>query len=286
MTKNQFKKPLMKCLRETYGAEYEASLIYTSVNNGAGHECLSFREKGADHVITIGTDSLFELYRNEGESFENLALKITGYYTAFTEAAKEASCGKLEKLASNIYCRLVNFEMNRQRLMNVPHEKRLDMAVVYYYRLSLSAGEHAGVVIDYAKFVDREKEEFIREAAWENTLRDEPPAFCLLSDLIGVMPGNEMPLYVITNSDRYYGAICIFYPGFMKKISDRIGSDLYILPSSIHECLVLPAGCVENSRNLREMVHTINRAELDRDEILSDSVYYYDRKKDRISIDI
>jgi len=287
MTKNQFKKPLIKGLKDMYGEEYEASLTYTSINNGAGHECLSFREKGADYMITIGTDSLYEIYRNDGESFENLGKKIMDYYMAFTEAAKEASHGNLDLLRENIYCRLVNYEMNRERLETVPYEKRLDLAVVYYYRLSLFGAENAGVVIDYAKFVDKDNEQIIREAAWENTLRDEPPAFCLLSDLIGTMPGSsDLPLYVITNSERYYGAICLFYPGFMKQISDMIGSDLYILPSSIHECLVLPAGCIGSSRTLKEMVHTINRSELDRDEILSDSVYYYSRKKDRISIDI
>ena len=286
MTRNQFKKQLVTYLNEIYGEIFHAGLTYTSVNNETGHECLSLKAMDNDYSITIDIVSLFIVFQNEGESFDLISDKILEYYKAFTLAAEEAAHGRIEKLKDHIYCRLVNYEMNRNKLSSIPYDKKLDMAVIYYYRLALSENETAGVVIDYSKFVNEENEELIKKAAWENTLRDEPAQLCPLSELIGAQDKCEMPVFVLSNCNKYFGAICMFYPGILKDIANTLDSDLYIIPSSIHECLLLPTECFESSAGIREIVHTVNRTELGREEILSDSVYLYRRKKDSISIDI
>ena len=140
------------------------------------------------------------------------------------------------------------------------------------------------MILDYTKFVNSENEELIREAAWKNTLRDEPAAVCPLSELINEK--SNAPIYVLSNIERYYGAVCMYYPGLMKMISEELESDLYIIPSSVHECLLLPTDYFGECFFIKDMVHQVNRSELERSEILSDSVYIYNAKKDRISIDI
>ena len=283
MNKNEFKKRLMNHLRKAC-SEYDSGLTYSSINNEAGHECISFRKRSDSITITIGIDSLFQIFRNEKEDFNILSDRIISYYDSFIGMAKNAAEGDIQMLQDNVYCRLINYNMNKLRLKNIPHEKKLDMAVVYTLRLHMSENENAGVILDYSKFVNRQNEDLIREAAWKNTLRDEPAAVCPLSELID--EESEMPIYVLSNMERYYGAICMYYPGLLKAIAKEMQEpELLIIPSSVHECLLLPADYFCDCMYIKDMVHQINRAELERSEILSDSVYIYDSKKDRISID-
>ena len=66
-------------------------------------------------------------------------------------------------------------------------------------------------------------------------------------------------------------------------ISKKCDSDLYLLPSSIHEFLALPANSLEPEA-LEKMVKQVNRTEVATEEVLSDTVYFYDRKKKKVSI--
>ena len=95
--------------------------------------------------------------------------------------------------------------------------------------------------------------------------------------------GNET-MYVASNSDRVNGSAVILYPGLLKDFADRIGKPFFILPSSIHECLFVPADERISADVLRQMVHEVNEAEVAPDEVLSDSVYYYDPETDIFEI--
>ena len=285
MSKNEFKKLLITYMKEHYFEDYEIGVTYSSVNNEAGHECISVRRKEDVSIVTIGVSSLYEVYKSDGCSFSEITDKIMSYYDEFINITDMTGIGKKDFLFENVYCRLVNYEMNKKLLQRVPHERRLDMAVIYFMRFSLSENENAGVIIDYDRFVGKEDEELLKESAWENTMRDEPAVVCPLSDIVGSAGNDDAPVYIVSNIDKYYGAVCIYYPELLKMVAEELGSDLYILPSSIHECLVIPTYLFTDSEGLKKMVHDVNRGELKRHEILSDSVYYYNLKKDCISID-
>lgn len=47
-------------------------------------------------------------------------------------------------------------------------------------------------------------------------------------------------MYVLTNSEKYWGAVSIIYGGVLEKIAEKIGKDYFVLPSSIHECMIVP----------------------------------------------
>ena len=93
-----------------------------------------------------------------------------------------------------------------------------------------------------------------------------------------------IPLLVLTNSRRYLGAACILYRGVLERFAKKLGENLYILPSSVHEVILLPETKVNSSKNLLRMVMEVNRTQLAPEEVLSDTVYYYDRKSGKISI--
>lgn len=91
---------------------------------------------------------------------------------------------------------------------------------------------------------------------------------------------DRIPMYVLTNRQKLQGAAVILYPGVLKKFAEEIKQDFYVLPSSIHEVILVPAKSVEDAGMLRDIVSDINRTQVAPDEILADSVYFYSQKRD------
>lgn len=97
------------------------------------------------------------------------------------------------------------------------------------------------------------------------------------------IPDEECGMAVLTNTEKLYGANGFLRKDLLKKYAERIGKDLYILPSSVHELLVVPKGSVDVEQ-LREMVREVNDNEVDDVDILSYTVYEYNRVLDNISV--
>ena len=91
-------------------------------------------------------------------------------------------------------------------------------------------------------------------------------------------------MYVLTNTDCCLGAACILYPYMIKHLAEEMKGSFYILPSSVHECIIVPAFYVYNEADLGEMVRDMNATHVRPEEILSDSVYYCEYRTGEIKI--
>lgn len=189
-----------------------------------------------------------------------------------------------------IYCRLVgqeHFPGNPERVL---HESFLDMRVIYDLRVKVSSGEYLGMIIrkeNLAKWGLDEQQ--IKKLAWANTLRDEPAHFLSMDEILregtGSLEQMDKKLYVLTNRSRHLGAVCLLYPGCLAQIAEQVGGNFFVLPSSIHECLILKCSADIKAAYLREMVRSINKTEVAEKEVLTDSVYRYIQSEDRLKID-
>ena len=118
---------------------------------------------------------------------------------------------------------------------------------------------------------------------------NEPPVFRKMEEMLQefadpeqcIITG-ESPLYVATVQSRAYGASVMAYPGFTEAAADYINGDYYIIPSSVHEILILPEPCAPGVNDLESMIVQINEKVVEPAERLSDQVYHYDRKRKRI----
>lgn len=97
-----------------------------------------------------------------------------------------------------------------------------------------------------------------------------------------IMPEDDI-LYVITNTKKLDGACSILYENNIHELATKLGTDLYILPSSIHECIALSVDAVELS-DVVGLVETSNRTQVSLDERLSDRVYYYNKDSRSFSL--
>ena len=133
-------------------------------------------------------------------------------------------------------------------------------------------------------------EKTLKEVAWNNMHNYFPPEFASMSNILRSLGYNEIPegaelieMYVLTNKDKHYGAAYMFDTEVMSRIAEEIGGDIVVLPSSIHESILLRKGKDTDFDTLREMVKEVNRTQLLPTEILSDEVYQYSRDTQTLS---
>jgi len=86
------------------------------------------------------------------------------------------------------------------------------------------------------------------------------------------------PMYVISNEQQLQGAAAVFYPGMMEAAARELKGDFFLLPSSVHEMLLVPDDGNMTAAELSTMVSTVNRQEVAPELRLSDNVYHYDAK--------
>ena len=120
-------------------------------------------------------------------------------------------------------------------------------------------------------------DQLLRDAQMSSA-RMRPAFFAPLRQVLGLAPQEEtdtreIPMYVLSCIDARFGASVLLYPGVLAGISRKLEDDIYIIPSSVHELLILRASDVDDPQGLIDMIREVNRTEVSPGEILSDSLY-------------
>lgn len=188
------------------------------------------------------------------------------------------------QVKSSLFVDVVGTERNQEMLSDAPHTNFEDLSMVY--RIRFPVGEDGfGSVLVSNSMLERfgvDKEQLHRDAL-ENAPQIRPAAVRTMGSVLG-MPGGsagdgDAQLYVVTTEDMYKGAAAIFYPGMMQACDRMLAQDYYILPSSVHEVLLLPDDGKVQAEELQRMVTEINGMVVEPHEQLTDSVYHYDSKE-------
>ena len=177
-----------------------------------------------------------------------------------------------------IYC-LVNYEMNKERLNGYIYERFLDLAKVYYVNMTLTDRSMGKVMIRKEMLrIWGVNENIVKQCGEKNTPEIYPvQCMCLQQNPLGDETddeGKSLKMILVSNVTMHEGARVMVYPDMMKKLAEKEQSDLFIIPSSVHEILVVPysEGEVET---LLSMIKDVNSSCIDREEVLSDSLYIY-----------
>lgn len=197
-----------------------------------------------------------------------------------------------EKIKSEILFQVINAKRNRELLEQIPHEICLDLALVFFY-MEESGDCRKNIYLfnnEQMRQYEVTKEE-LRTWAMENTPRLLPVSFHSIREVLREFQlGNEaekkaeqVPMYVLTNVRMFFGAACLFYPRVLASIANAVQDDLYILPSSVHECIILPASDTYTRDELEKIVCEVNVTQVPEQEILSDCVYFYQKDARKIS---
>jgi hypothetical protein len=246
----------------------------------------------------------YEEYKN-GTAIKTLAERIQILYQeAVCGGEKQAVDLSYESCASRIVFRLVSYEQNQKMFQTVPYIRFLDLAVIFYIVVRKDEKGVGSIRVNRQLM-----EEWgldlgaVFTLARENTQRLFPEKMCSIEAVMKQILSEEWEEreedsfhgipehgaaggepYVLTNDSGINGAAVILYSNTLKKVGEVLEKDFYLLPSSIHEMIIIPRQADVQEADLYDMVSEVNQSCVAKDEILSDSVYCYEREEESIRI--
>ena len=311
MTYKQFLEKIKQGVCDFMGGEVEVIMSTIMKNNGIFMDGLSIIEDGKNISPTIYINGYYEEYK-QGKSISSIIYDIVAIYEdgKLKENINVEFFVDYEKVKTRIVFKLINYKKNKKLLEQVPHRKFLDLAVVYYcIVLNDVLGNATILVYNAHKTLWNITEEDLYKKAKENTPNILGVEFKSMEEIIEEVLTDELhkkkqdenaeeelkawltetfskkeekgsaPMYVLTNKTRIFGASCLLYENILEVLGKKINHDYYILPSSIHEVIIVPSWKEEDPEMLKNMVKDVNTNQVEVEEVLSDEIYYYSREK-------
>ena len=258
------------------------------------HGCLLRRNES--HIApTLYMENFYDLYK-DGMSVGETADAMLKICVNSLDDVREFDFAPedWESVRKMIGMKVLGYERNPELLQRVPYIRYEDLAVVFIFVLK-EAGITGGVAVitsELSGLWGISAEELFAQARQSAPVLLEP-VVSNIRNMIGDCPEeveeiiddpeNAVDMYILTNKSQTYGASALFYPGLLEKITDYLCGGFYILPSSVHEVILIPEAAGEPDA-LRRMVQEVNRCEVPEDMILSDNVYYYDPEEKQFRI--
>ena len=294
VTYEDFKKELLNNRETVLPEELKSAQLSIEHVDKLNHsyDALMIRMPGSNAAASFELDGFYESHK--GETPEQMIGSLREVLDSLDlEKGKMLSDAgewleNYDNVKDSLYVRCSNAVTNAGVLQSCPHNTLGDLAFTAHVGLEWQEG----TTPDYTTAVtDRlldvwgiEKAELFHDAVANSVKR--LPANCRpLSDVLIGLSGSDIPvypapddgLYVLTNNQSMDGAAVVIYPGLLDEIRNQIG-DFYMIPSSVHEFLILSDGANVSIEALEAMVRDVNSSVLREEEFLSNRLYHYDGK--------
>jgi hypothetical protein len=298
MNFDEFIKEFTERLRESMGNEYRFTQQTSDGMNGTVRHSLTIIHPDSSLHPCIHMEEQYEYYKLVENNMELTIERILTQLKEHTllQDFDLSTFDAWDLAKQHIYGKLINTKENGRQLVNIPNRNFLDLSLVYYFRVPLESkeGHYAVIQIDNRRMQSWDvDEDTLYRVAMENM-----DAFQLFNmqdylmealDTVGndiIDTKDKLPLYVLTNESRRYGAAEILNPDALRHMVDLLKDDFWILPSSIHEFIIIPVHFGHEAAELERMVEQVNNTQLPLNEILSFHVYRYSRETGEITIAI
>lgn len=281
---NDFYSALEKAM-EPSGGKLQA--VDIPKNNGM-MKGISIRFPNIDIAPTVYPDFYYQDLK-DGKPMEKIVSDIRSDIMRTAPSVSRFDINNIthEGAITHLRAAVVNYDKNKDWLSKIPHERMEDLAV--YAKWDFENGYTAKINDFFLAKTQLTKEEALKiaktntahssrfegmDAIMSGILTDEG----MDQELSEAMTREfqSAPFHVLTTESGIDGASLIACPDVLKAVQKQIGEDFYILPSSIHETLILPKSQMDDVEGLKAMVSTINENEVEPEERLSDNVYEYD----------
>ena len=269
MTYYQFIHAVEEKIKKEVKEERKISVHTNIKNNGVKRTGIMISENGINISPTIYLEEYFQQFKR-GYPLELIVKDILSLYEKirFQNSWKEG-----EKVKSY-----------RKLLEDVPYKEYLDLAIVYYVLLEMDEYGMASMLVrrEHLKMW-KVSEEDIYYRACKNTQKLLPYDFSTMRSVIMELLeiGREIEeqtgkMYILSNVMRSYGACAMMYPDLLRKIGEELEENYYILPSSVHETIIVAESEAPGKEELCEMIEEINETQVEEEEVLSNRAYYYE----------
>lgn len=305
MNYQEFKERLLADVKtRTQQQNVDVELIQQEVRKN-NHTLLDgLMLKGESNVApTVYFNDLYNAYQ-KGETMEHLVLHVMEcIQDPFAQQVFDVSQQlQWDVLKDKVIFQVIGAEENRDIHKRIPARKEQDMLLSY--RIMLDAGENgmASLLVDQTlqKRLGVSEEELYQaaicnmpvllpptfqsmEAVFDEILTDTPNKVISLDDSLQNIEKGGM-MYVLTNPQKMYGAANIFYPDVMDKIAQAFDNNMIVLPSSLHEAILIPYDKSMQIQELKNMVKEINANQVAPQDRLTNQVYVYDKEEKQLII--
>jgi hypothetical protein len=275
------------------GDRYEISDTVTMKNNTTEYTGIMFQKKTENVAPTIYIEDLYERYKIQEVTIQDAIKEVICRYEKSIKGMQRINGLSVDYAScqDRIIYRLVSKERNLFLLKDMPYIPFLDMAITFHLVVSIddSCMQSLKITRELQQRWGVSVEQLLKLAK-KNTPELLPARVCELSQLMkcyintrefmleqeeDLTNEEKIDMIVVSNELGINGAAVMLYDGVMEQIANEYDSDLYLLPSSIHEIIVVPAGEEDLHETFSSMVNNINQRYVDEDEVLSDRVYIY-----------
>lgn len=278
--------------------DMKCEVVEKERNNGQRRVGITFSRPGQEIAPVIYVEPFYKSVQ-QGEPLEDVMREIARTVELEMKNRPPITASQIseyDRIKEYLGVKLVNTKANRRNLKDITHIEMEDMSLIPVIRFPMPEQEMYGNM----KITEELRRAWgvsvhdIFEQAWKN---EEPPVLQELGDavsygedihdLFAVERLTNDTMYVLTNQRAIDGAIQIALPGVMKKLSELLPKGFFIIPSSIHETLIMPKGMEIQGlemtpKEMGQMLRVINQGYVEKNEILSDRIYEYDKESGKI----
>lgn len=292
MSREEFTKELIDIVAKKLGTACLVGSQFITKNNNTRQIAITISKKG------VGVNQVFyttELYQHfiKGTDINEIADVIADtFHSSYYDVDIEIMA-KLPFMLDKIYCRLINTEANTMFLYDVPHKEWNDLSVVYYFYLGKDESHHKMITVTnlLLELIGLSLDE-LDKLARTNLKREMKPDIQSMYSMVCKLHGYEFDalpfdgsMYVITNESRFNGAVSVVFEDILEKFVSQKGiQDFWIIPSSIHEMILVADDGMMDSKTFRSMIREVNDSLVAPEEVLSYNCYRYSSKSGLISV--
>lgn len=258
------------------------------------YEAISVVQAGSNIGVNFNIENAFASYEHSGD-YEGVLASATGVIVGGLDQIPAVDVNALmnyEVMKEKLSVEVISADANEELLAKVPHDRIEDLAVVYRFIMESNEDGRASILVNN-DLIERMgvTHEQLRADALENSPEIRPVVIQGMNEVMKEMMGpeayemfgipddTEEMMFIATVPDKNSGAGVLAYQDFMDQAAEKIGGDFYVIPSSIHEILLVPDNGEVQAEGLKEMVQEVNATEVSPEEKLSDNVYHYDSKE-------
>lgn len=282
MTYEIFLERLEEALYRKLGTRESIRLVRVLKNNGICLDGFAYQPGGRRERPTVYVNHYYEADLKE-ENIEEIAGELLDILKKSARLSKEQlrRLSDPKEIRDKIFFRLISKERNRELLDQVPWMPWLDLAIVFYIRIPEEIIPNATALIHdhHLSSWNLDRKQLYR-LAMENMERQSYELHPV-EDILRKTGQWALStgMYVVETGEKYFGAASIVLPRVQKMCQEKLQGSFYMLPSSIHEVLVLPAGLSDGPKELNRLVRSVNDSAVEAEDYLSDHAYFYDAEK-------
>lgn len=294
----EFTENVWKGIRKKADGIFHVSVVERMKNNGIRLTGISAVQQKCGGGPCVYLDSYYREYQYGNRKMPEIVDEVYSEMIKHKDDLQDVNMAEFldwDTVRGCIYMKLVNAGRNGELLGMVPHRTFLDLAAVYYIAVNGTSGNPytgTALICNHHMSLWKQEEEKLYGAAVHNMRSDGGPVFENIWDVMerhipGAASGGnpaDMGMYILTNCRKHYGASEILDQNSLKGISDKMKGDFIVLPSSVHEVIVLASKNWMKYKDLASVVREVNAREVSAEEFLSDHVYVYNRRTESLSV--